>query len=173
MKTIPLHRTTIIRPFTAFLSEIGAPVHRTLQQVKLPTLALDDPDYYISSLAFWAFVEKMVAMEDIENLGFLVGRQAGANAVAPGYSRVLARSPSLYHALTETCRAVAAEISRTKMTVPRLDSNTTGFCHQTSFGIKHPNHHQIEWFAIMVMIGIIREFTGSSWFPKKIGLMSY
>ncbi len=25
----------------------------------------------------------------------------------------------------------------------------------------------------MAMIGIIREFTGASWFPKKIGLMSY
>ena len=63
MKTIPVHRTTIIRPFTTFLSEIGAPVSRMLQQVKLPTLALDDPDYYISSLAFWMFVEKMIAKE--------------------------------------------------------------------------------------------------------------
>jgi len=173
LKTIPLHRTTIIRPFTAFLSEVGAPVNRILQQVKLPTLALDDPDYYISSLAFWAFVGKMVAKEGIENLGFLVGRQAGANAVAPGYSKVVAHSPTLYHALTETCRAVAAEISRTTMTVSRLDSSTTGFYHKASFGTKHPDHHQIEWFAIMAMIGIIREFTGSSWFPKKIGLMSY
>jgi AraC-like DNA-binding protein len=139
----------------------------------MPTLAIDDPDYYISSVAFWAFVEKMAAKEGIENLGYLVGRQAGANAVAPGYSKVLARSPSLYHGLTQTCRAVAAEISRTIMTVSRLDSNTTGFCHKTSFGINHPNHHQMEWFAIMVLIDIIREFTGASWFPKKIGLMSY
>ena len=173
LKTIPLHRTTIIRPFTAFLSEVGAPVHRILQQVKLPTLALDDPDYYISSLAFWMFVEKMIAKEGIENLGYLVGRQAGANAVAPGYSKVLARSPSLYHALTETCRAVATGISRSIMTVSILDSSTTCFCHKTSFGIKHPNHHQMEWFAIMAMMDIIREFTGSNWFPKKIGLMSY
>ena len=89
MKTIPLHRTTIIRPFTVFLSEIGAPVNRILQQVKLQTLALDDPDYYISSLAFWMFIEKMIAKEGIENLGYLVGRQAGANAVPPVTARCL------------------------------------------------------------------------------------
>ncbi len=89
MKTIPVHRTTIIRPFTAFLSEVGAPVSRMLQQVKLPALAIDDPDYYISSLAFWMFVEKMIAKEGIENQGYLVGRQADANAVAPGTARCL------------------------------------------------------------------------------------
>ena len=89
MKPIPLHRTTIIRPFTKFLADIGAPVNRTLQQVKLPTLALDDPGYYISSLAFWAFVEKMAAVEDIQDLGFLVGRHSGANSLDPNYSKVL------------------------------------------------------------------------------------
>ena len=104
METIPLHRTTIIRPFVQFLSEIGAPVNRFLREVKLPTLAIDDPDHYISSVAFWAFVEKMVASQGIENLGFLVGNRAGANAVDPNYSKVLAQSPTLYHALIETCR---------------------------------------------------------------------
>ena len=33
-------------------------VNRILRQVNLPILALDAPDYYTSSLAFWAFVEK-------------------------------------------------------------------------------------------------------------------
>ena len=173
MQTIPLHRTTIIRPFTEFLSEVGAPVNRVLRQVKLPTLAIDDPDCYISSVAFWAFVEKMVTREGIENLGFLVGKRYGANAVDPNYSKVLAQSPTLYLALIETCRAVAAEISRTVMYVFSTDQGTTRFCHQTSFGIEHPNHHQMEWFAITAMIGIIREFTGPSWRPKEIGLMSY
>ncbi|NOR79635.1 MAG: hypothetical protein GQ529_02190, partial [Methyloprofundus sp.] len=111
MQTIPLHRTTIIRPFTEFLADIGAPVNRILQQVKLPILALDDPDYYISSLAFWEFTEKIATVEDIQDLGFLVGRHSGANSLAPNYSKVLASLPTLYHALIKTCQAVNTDTS--------------------------------------------------------------
>jgi AraC-like DNA-binding protein len=175
MEAIPLHRTTIIRPFIQYLTEIGAPVNRILRQFKMPTLAIDDPDYYISSVAFWAFVEKMAAKEGIENLCFLVGKRAGAKAVDPNYSKLLSYSPTLYHALIKTCRVASAEISRTIMSVSHThtDRGTTRFCHQTSFGIEHPNHHRMEWFAIMAMIGIIREFSGPLWLPKTIGLMSY
>ncbi|RLA17014.1 MAG: hypothetical protein DRQ62_15430 [Gammaproteobacteria bacterium] len=173
MQTIALHRTTIIRPFTEFLTEIGAPVNRILRQVKLPTLAIDDPDYYISSMAFWSFVEKMAVIEGIEDLGYLVGKHNGANAVNPGYSKALKHLPSLYHALIKTCEAVSAEISRSIMLVYSITPGSTLFCHQTSFGINHPNHHRMEWFAITAMIGIIQEFTGPLWRPKEIGLMSY
>ncbi len=173
MQTIPLHRTIIIRPFTKFLTEIGAPVNRTLQQVKLPTLALDDPGYYISSLAFWAFTEKMAAVEDIQDLGFLVGRHSGANSLAPNYSKVLANLPTLYHALIKTCQAVNTATSRSDMLVYSTAPDSTHFCHQTSFGIKHKNQFRMEWFALSAMIAIVQEFTGPLWRPKEIGLMSY
>ncbi len=173
MEPIALHRTTILRPFTVFLADIGAPIDRTLQQVKLPILALDDPDYYIPSLAFWKFVEKIAAKENIQELGFLVGNQFGVNAIAPDYSKTLSHSPSLYHALLKTCLTVKSGISRSEMLVYCTDPGSTRFCHQTSFGIKHPNQFQMEWFALMAMIGIIQEFTGPLWCPKEIGLMSY
>ena len=173
LEPIPLHRTTILRPFTEFLADIGAPIDRILQQVKLPTLALDEPDYYIPSLAFWKFVEKIAAKENIQDLGFLVGNRFGVNAIDPGYSKILSHLPSLYHALLKTCQAVKAETSRSDMLVYCTHPGSTHFCHQTSFGIKHPNHFRMEWFALMGMIGIIQEFTGPLWHPKEIGLMSY
>ena len=173
MKTIPLHRTTIMRPFIEFLADIGAPVNPTLRLVKLPTLALEDSDYYISSHAFWAFVEKISAKEDIPDLGFLVGKFSGVNAVDPNYSKLLSQIPSLYHALLKTCQAVKAETSHSDMLVYCITPGSTHFCHQTSFGIKHPNHFRMEWFALMAMVGIIREFTGPLWSPKEIGSMSY
>ena len=173
MQTIPLHRTTIIRPFTEFLTKAGIPVNRTLQQVKLPTLALDDPGYYISSIAFWNFTEKMAAVEDIQDLGFLVGRHSGANSLDPNYSKVLANLPTLYHALLKTCHAVNTETSRSDMLVYSIAPGSTLFCHQTSFGIKHSNQFRMEWFALSAMIAIVQEFTGPLWRPKEIGLMSY
>ena len=173
LEPIPLHRTTIIRPFTEFLTKVGAPVNRTLQQVKLPTLALDDPDYYISSIAFWNFTEKMAAVEDIQDLGFLVGRHSGANSLDPNYSKVLANLPTLYHALLKTCQAVNTETSRSDMLVYSIAPGSTHFCHQTSFGIQHSNQFRMEWFALSAMIAIVQEFTGPLWRPKEIGLMSY
>ena len=173
MDAIALHRTTILRPFTQFLAEIGAPINGILRQVKLPILALDDPDYYISSVAFWAFVEQMALKEAIPELGFLVGKHFGANAVAPNYSRVLTKTTTLYHALLKTRQAVKADISRSDILIYCTDSGYTRFCHQTSFGINHPNHQRMEWFALMAMLGIIQEFTGTHWRPKVIGLMSY
>lgn len=173
LQAIPLHRTNILRPFTQFLSETGAPINRVLRQVKLPTLALDDSNNYISSLAFWKFVETMASKENIKNLGFRVGERYGANALDPNFDRLLSHSPTLYHALITTCRVAAAEISRSKIFVSSTDMFTTRFCHRTSFGIEHPIHQQMEWFAIMSMIGIIQEFTGPSWRPREIGLMSH
>lgn len=173
MQTIPLHKTTIIRPFTQFLNEIGAPVERILRQVKLPTLALDDPDYYISSIAFWDFVEKIATIEHIPDLGFLVGKRSGANSLDPNYCKVLANTPSLYHALIKTCQAVNTGTSRSDMLVYSVRPGSTLFCHQTSFGIKHSNQQRMEWFALSAMIAIVQEFTGPLWRPKEIGLMSY
>ena len=129
MEAIPLHRTTILRPFTQFLTEIGSPVNRFLQQVKLPTLALDDSDYYVSSRAFWAFVGNMATAEDIPDLGFLVGKHAGANSVDPNYSKVLANLPSLYHVLLTTCHATNTSISRTNMMVCSTTPGSTQFWH--------------------------------------------
>ncbi|NOQ63609.1 MAG: helix-turn-helix domain-containing protein [Methyloprofundus sp.] len=173
MEPIALHRTTIIRPFIEFLTEIGAPVNRTLQQLKLPTLALSDPDYYISSIAFWKFVEIIAVKEGIQDLGFLVGREFGVTAIDPNYSQILAQLPTLYQALLKTCHAVKTETSRSDMLVYSTVAGNTHFCHRTSFGIKHPNHSRMELYALMGMIGIIQEFTGATWQPKEIGLMSY
>ncbi len=173
MEPIALHRTTIIRPFIEFLTDIGAPVNRTLQQVKLPTLALSDPNYYISSLAFWKFTEIMAIKEGIQDLGFLVGREFGVTAIDPNYNKMLAQLPSLYQALLKTCHAVKAETSHSDMLIYNTLTGNTRFCHRTSFGIKHPNHSRMELYALMGMVGIIQEFTGPAWQPKEIGLMSY
>lgn len=38
--SIPVHRVAILRPFTLFLNDIGAPVERRFQQAGLPYSAL-------------------------------------------------------------------------------------------------------------------------------------
>ncbi len=173
MQPIPLHRTTIVRPFTQFLGEIGAPVNRVLQQVKLPTLAIDDPNCFVSTSAFWEFIKIMAFIEHIDDLGFLVGKRFGANAVDPNFRKFLTRSPTLHHALVKTIQAVSEKSSNSELYLIRATPGSMNFCHRTSFGIQHPVQHLMEWFALTGMVDIVRTFTGPKWQPKEISLMSY
>lgn len=171
MEAIPLHRVAVVRPFTQFLAELGAPVEKGLQQAKLPVLALDNVNAYVPSLNFWAFVGHMARHEGIDDLGFLVGKRFGANCIDPDFSRLLSRSPTLYHGLQTTCRLAAKTISRSRVSLSRSPADgSIRFIHRASFDASHPYLGQMDWYGIMVMIGIVRQFAGRDWQPKEIGL---
>jgi len=170
MEAIPLHRIAVVRPFTQFLAELGAPVEKGLQQAKLPVLALDDVNAYVSSQNFWAFVGHMARNEGINDLGFRVGKLFGANCVDPNFSKLLSRSPTLYHGLQATCRLAAKTISRSHVSLSRSPADgSIRFIHRASFDASHPYLGQMDWYAIMALIGIVRQFTGRGWLPREIG----
>lgn len=170
MEAIPLHRTTVVRSYTNFLTEIGAPVVKGLQQNKLPVLALDDINAYVPSQNVWAFVDHMARNEGIPDLGFRVGWRFDVNCIAPDYSRTLSQSPTLYHGLQTTCRLAAKTVSRSRLwLLPSSRDGCYKFIHKASFNASHPHFGQIDWFAIASMIAIVRQFTGRDWLPKEIG----
>ena len=173
MDAIPVHRTLILRPFTRYLSRLGAPIYASLRKCNLPTESLDDPGFYISSLSLWNFSDSMARQEDIEDFGFLVGQDSGPNILHPEFRRSLSAVPTLYKALVLTCKTLATEVSCSHMTLSRPDADTLRFCHHTSFGPEHPGHYQMEWYALAGMVGIIREFAGPGWTPLEIGLASH
>ena len=172
IEPIPLHRVAIVRPFTQFLADIGAPFERGLRQVKLPVQILDDPNAYVSSLKFWAFARNMARREGIEDLGFRVGRRFGANCGDPHFSTLLSYSPTLYHALKKTCELVEETTSRSSIWLSRAPRwNGLKFCHHASFGADNPALPQMDWYALMAMCGIVQLFAGLQWRPRHIGLV--
>jgi len=154
MDAIPVHRTLILRPFTSYLSKLGASMYASLRKCNLPTGSLDDPGLYISSLSLWDFSDSMARREGIEDFGFLVGQDSGPNNLHPNFRQSLSAVPTLYRALVLTRKTLAAEASRSQITISRSDADTIRFCHHTSFGPEHPGHYQMEWFALMGMVGI-------------------
>lgn len=172
MDSIPLIRTAILRPFTRYLQQLGAPVEDGLRKMKLPVLALDDPGLYVSTTAFWNFAGSMARREGIENLGILAGETSGANSMHPTFRNTLLACPTLYQALMQTCITLARESSHSHLTVTVVDADTAMFCHHTSFGLDHPSHYHMEWFALSAMVDIVRVFAGPGWQPEEIGLMS-
>lgn len=171
MKAVPLHRIAVVIPFTQFLTELGAPVEKGLQQVKIPAQALDDINTYVPSQNFWAFVGNMSRNEDINDLGFRVGKEFGANCVDPNFSKMLSLSPTLYHGLKTTIQLATKTISNSRLwlSYSSRDGNIK-FIHKPSFDASNPFLSQMDWFAIMGMIGIVKQFAGGHWQPKCIGL---
>jgi len=171
MKAIPLHRVAIALPFTRFLTELGAPVEAGLRRVKLPVLVLDDVNAYVPSQRFWAFAGNIALREGIDDLGFRVGKRFGANCADPNFSKILERSPTLYHALQTTCQLVAKTISRSQLLLsPSSPEGRIKFIHRASFDASNRNLSQMDWFALMAMTGIVQLFAGPGWQPKSIGL---
>jgi len=171
MEAVPLHRIAIVLPFTQYLADLGAPVETGLRRVKLPVLVLDDVNAYVPSQRFWAFAGNMALREGIDDLGFQVGKRFGANCADPNFSKILERSPTLYHALKTTCRLVAKTTSRSPMWLARSSpEGSIKFIHHASFDASNRNLSQMDWFAIMGMIGTVQIFAGPGWQPKSIGL---
>ena len=112
MKPIPLHRVATALPFTDYLHRLGTPVARELRRAKLPVLAMDDPDCFIPTRNYWNFVAEVAKREGIDDLGFLVGQHAGADAADPDLSAQLEGLPTLHHALNLVCTLASTEISQ-------------------------------------------------------------
>lgn len=171
MDSIPLHRVAVVRPFAHFLADIGAPIERGFQRAGLPFAALENLNNYVPSQRFWAFVGDMARSEGIEDLGFRVGLQFGADCADPQLSSLLRQSPTLYLGLITASELVNKTISRSRIGLLQAPlGENTYFYHRPSFDAHNPFIDQIDWFGLTSLIGMVRVFTGPQWQPTEIGL---
>lgn len=170
---VPLHRVAVLLPFTRFLTDIGMPVSREFRRLRLPLAALEDPNNYVPSERFRAFVVSAARREGLESLGFEVGRANGANCADPRMREILCASPTLFHGLWTASELTNRTVSNSRVGLYRQpDSGQVVFFHRPSC----PNRHDLSlqhigWFGLMTLLGMIRVFTGPHWLPVEIGLM--
>jgi AraC-like DNA-binding protein len=170
MTALPLHRVATAIPFIDYLHQSGAPVARELRRARLPVLAMDDPDAFIPSRNYWTFIANVARRNGMEDLGFRVGLQAGANAADPGLARRLARLPTLHQALDRFCNLASTEISQVALWLEAADKTTHRLHYRTSYDSEHPAYEQFQWYGLMATIAAIRLFSGTHWQPRQIGL---
>lgn len=99
VKSIPLHRVAVVRPFAQQLEDIGAPVERGFRLAGLPYYTLENVDNFVPSQRFWSFLVNMAYSQGIEDLGFRVGRRFGANCADPHLTSLLHESLTMYQGL--------------------------------------------------------------------------
>jgi len=170
---IPLHRVAVVRPFTDFLEDIGAPVTRGLRQAGLPYHALESVDNYIPSHRFWSFLINMSRSEGMEELGYYVGQRFAADSADPHMADLLRRSPTLYQGILKASALVNRTVTNCRWGIvqPR-NRGYQRFYHRPSCKADNPAIEQIGWFGIMTLIGCVHVFTGPRWQPAEIGIMS-
>ena len=173
VESIPLHRVAVVRPFVQFLEDIGAPAKRAFLRCGLPYNALGDVDNYVPSHRFREFLVAMTHSEGINDLGFRVGRQFGADNADPHMTEMLQHSPTLYSGLLKASQLVNRTISHCSLGVlqPR-NSEFTYFCIQPSSNADDPVTEQFSWFGVMSLIEMARVYTGPQWDPTEIGVVT-
>ena len=172
MEPIPLHRVAVVRPFTDFLADAGAPFERGFRQAGLPVCALEDMNNFVPSHRFWTFLVDMASSQDIPDLGFHVGQRYGANCADPYLTDLLRRSPTLYRGLMKASALINRTVSHCQVGLlqpPR--SQHAYFYHSPSCDARNPAIEQIGWYGILTLLGIVREFLGPRWLPTEIGVM--
>jgi len=172
-KPIPLHKVALVRPFVKVLTDIGAPVERGFREAGLPWYALEDMNNYVPSHRFWALLVNMARSEDVMDLGFRVGEQFGANGADPDMKALLLRAPTLYQGLRNATKIINRTVTNSRLGLLQPpDSGYACFYHHPSCRADNPAIDQIGWFGLMVLLGMVRVYTGPQWQPTEIGLMS-
>jgi AraC-like DNA-binding protein len=168
-----MHRVAVVRPFAQLLTRIGAPVERYFRQAGLPFAALEDADNYVPSERFLAFVVNAAQREGIEALGFRVGQEHGANCADPRFSKVLRGLPTLYRGVLHASELTNKTVYRSRMGLMQPPgSEHVRYYHHPSCGAQHPAVHQIGWFGLMTLVGVVRTYAGPRWQPSEIGVMT-
>ena len=170
---IPVHRVAVVRPFTWFLTDIGAPVERHFRQAGLPWCALENVNNFVPSHRFWKFLITMAHSEGILDLGFHVGDNFGADCADPRMTELITSAPTLYQGLLNASELINRTITHCRVGI--LQPPNCGyayFYHQPSCEADNPAIEQIGWFGLTVLLDMVHVYSGPQWQPAEIGLMT-
>jgi len=172
-QNLPVHRVTVLVPFTQFLEAVGAPVEQGLRKARLPLGALEDMDNYVPSTSYWKFLVLMARTEGITDLGFRVGEEFGARCGDPCMTELLNAAPTLYTGLTKAMTRINRTVTNCQLGILQPQNRGCAYLyHSPSCDAHNPAIEQLGWFGLSALIGMVRVFTGLQWQPAEIGLMS-
>jgi len=159
-------------PFLKLMLNLGAPVDRWLEECKLPYQLYEDPETYIPTKNYWAFVSLAEAKEAIDDLGLRVGQDQiyethGFPLVASTYA-----APTLLSGIQAFSRGVRRIYSGTGIVLARGEKDSVKLVLKKSFDIDIPGFTTTEWLGIISLIAVVQLFARRTWQPEVISLRS-
>lgn len=139
-----------------------------LQRAKLPARMADKPNVYIPIHFAWMFVDQMARLEGIDDFGLRVGSRPEAG-ISTETTAMVASSPTLFHGIETFCKLAYKESTHVGFWLT-LNEDLAQFHYRGSLGIRFAGSRITEWNGIMILMDIVRLFSGRQWYPREINL---
>jgi AraC-like DNA-binding protein len=167
MKAIVLARCALLAPFVDILNDIGAPAEQILTKFGLPAHPAEKPNDYFPLRPGLRFATSAQATQGITDFGFRAVQRLCFGHLSHQLQAAVRHAPTLLAALQQSCRYVHLEDTFVRFWLEhhgdhlRVCSRVAG-----TAGVLHLEHSQ--WVQNVMMIYIVREFTGPAWTPATI-----
>ncbi len=171
MNIVPCYRSVHLLPYIEFFRSIGAPIERGLRQAKLPSLVNYEPDIYLPNYPTLAFLKDLSSSECIDELPLRALHDLRITELNPPFLSEVSRSPSLQGAL-ESFRTYAPLEDPHVRFWSTCEADTVRLCMLSVLPMDQESLRYEDWNQILVLIAIVRAFSGPSWKPDEISFRS-
>lgn len=165
MRTIHFTRVAALAPFPRVLAAGGVEVIRALERAGIAPELVQSPEAFITLNRGSAFVEQVARKEGVESLGFLVGNQTTLGELGT-FGLHINRSLTVRDALRRIVRYIPMVNTGARAwmeDVPEREAVRLCIRHHVDTGRK-----QVDAYALMVLIHIVRKGTGQAWCPERV-----
>lgn len=167
INAILLTRVSSFLPFVKFLDQLGSPTERLLQQAKVPRFALGNPEALLPLHQCFAFVEQVVRLEGIENLGILVGQKTQIADLGL-FGHLLCQSLTLYELLITLEQMVNTFDSGEQMWIAQQGDRV--WLHHRFNSPPTLGNQQARLYSMMLYLKACQLVLGQDWRPIAIQL---
>jgi len=167
--SLHLTRAGGLFPLIEFLRSIGAPIPLMMRQARMRADLLDDPHALIPLRLVHRFIEVAAASQRIEDLGAVVAARTCAFDL-PILGEQLRHTLNVYDYLQTGSRMIGDLTSgeRFWLTLERTDVR---FHHFVPGATGAARCHE-DIYALLVTIGMLRNFVGHEWTPAEVSLVT-
>jgi AraC-like DNA-binding protein len=166
---IPFVRANALSPFVGFLNDLGAPIDNLLQQARVPTSLLEDPEALLPIFSGYRFIELAARRERLEDIGVLAGQRASAFELG-AYGAALWDSSTVYEYLRHGVQLIGEHSSGTRLWLePEADALRV---NQYLSGRESQGRCIGDLFTLVLTINTLRQFFGPTWSPGEVRLLA-
>jgi AraC-like DNA-binding protein len=162
--TIPLVRAAVFAPFIDVARQIGVPIEKTLQAVKLPTLPTDSPELLLPELPCWQFIHSVTRKEGITDFGLLAANTTAHQDIST-LTPLISDCTHLYDLLKRFC-FVAPLQAYTAVYALEEKGDVAWFTQKGACLLEEDI--QVQLFVVMGMIQLVQLAAGPDWRPAEI-----
>ena len=171
MEPIPIVRAAHLIPYLHLLRGIGAPVETALCRGKLPTMLVDQSDAQVPLLQSIDFLINMALSEGIDDLALRTRERSNIKNLHPVFLSSICSAPTLKTALETVFRLVTLENNYLDLWMV-FDASEARICSRYRIPFDAQQTRLVELDINVVLVGIVRAFTGPRWCPEEMAFRS-